>query len=85
MAHKETYSDLTKIFSTLLQMDDLSLSAEMTANDIPGWDSLTHVRLILEVEKYYGIKFAVAELTRFENVGELVAMIDEKCDEKAEQ
>ena len=82
MAQEEIYSDLTEIFSTLLQMGDLSLSAEMTANDISGWDSLTHVRLILEVEKHYSIKFAVAELTRFENVGELVAMIDQKCGEK---
>ena len=84
MAHEEIYSDLNKIFSTLLQLGDLSLSAEMTANDISGWDSLTHVRLILEVERHYGIKFAVAELTKFENVGELVAMIDEKCDGKGE-
>ena len=80
MAHEDIYSDLNKIFSTLLKVGDLSLSAEMTANDITGWDSLTHVRLILEVEKHYGIKFAVAELTRFENVGELVTMIYEKCD-----
>ena len=77
----EIYSDLNKIFSTLLQIDDLSLSSEMTANDIAGWDSLTHVRLILEVEKHYSIKFAIAELTRFENIGELVTMIDEKCRE----
>ena len=85
MAKEEIYSNLTEIFSTLLQMSDLSLSAEMTANDISGWDSLTHVRLILEVEKHFGIKFAVAELTRFENVGELVELIERKCDEKAEQ
>ena len=85
MAQEEIYSDLNRIFSTLLQIDHLSLSAEMTANDIAGWDSLTHVRLVLEVEKNYGIKFAIAELTLFENVGELVAMIDKKCEEKVEQ
>jgi len=51
----------------------------MTANDVDGWDSLSHVNLILAVEKGFGIRFTRKEIMSFKNVGELLRCIDSKC------
>jgi acyl carrier protein len=42
---------------------------------VDGWDSLTHIRLILTVEKTFKVKFSTSEIGKLENVGALVALI----------
>ena len=46
--------------------------------DVDGWDSLTHIRLILTIEKVFKIKFSTSEIGKLENVGDLVALIQGK-------
>ncbi len=55
--------------------EDVELSAKTSAKDVEGWDSLTHVRLMMTVERTFGIKFSAAEMASFENVGDLAAAI----------
>jgi acyl carrier protein len=43
---------------------------------VDGWDSLTHIRLMLTVEKAFKIKFSTSEIGQLENVGDLVALIE---------
>jgi len=74
----DIYQRLTPIFEDVFDEDDLVVTAETTANDISEWDSLRHIRLIIAVEKEYGIKFLTSEVNDFKNVGELVAMINAK-------
>lgn len=50
----------------------------MTANDIEGWDSLSHVNLILTIETRFGIVFSQKELLTFKSVGDLLASIRKK-------
>ena len=45
------------------------------ADDVDGWDSLAHVRLMLTVERSFGVKFTAAEIGRMKNVGDLVALL----------
>ncbi len=54
------------------QFDDelLQVTDETTATDIPGWDSLAHVNLIIAVEKAFGIRFAAAEIGKLKNPGQ---------------
>lgn len=47
-----------------------------TAADVPAWDSLNHVRLLLRLETMYGISFPTYEVEKVKNVGELLALID---------
>jgi len=54
----------------------LVVKAETTANDVPGWDSLSHVNLILVVEQTFQVKFSNKELLALQDVGDLVACID---------
>lgn len=58
--------------------DDLVITPETTADDVEEWDSLSHIRLIVAVERAFGIKFANAEIESLENVGDLIDAIDKK-------
>lgn len=73
------YSRLTEIFQDVFDEDDLVIAPDMTADDVSGWDSLSHVRLILTVSKSFGIKFSASEVASFKNVGELALAISKKA------
>jgi acyl carrier protein len=69
---------LNSIFQTVFDNTDLDIKPEMTANDVDGWDSLSHVNLILAIEKGFGIRFNQKELLTFKNVGDLLRSIESK-------
>lgn len=71
-------SRLTQVFRDVFGDDDLVLAPELTADDIDGWDSLSHIRLILSTQKAFGVKFSPSETGRLKNVGELMALIQSK-------
>ena len=50
----------------------------MTANDVEGWDSLSHVVLILAIENHFKVKFSQKELLTLRNVGDLMQAIQSK-------
>jgi len=56
----------------------LRLERHLTANDVDGWDSLTHIRLLVTIERRFNIKFALPEVRGLGNVGELVDLIGTK-------
>lgn len=69
---------LTPIFHDVFDDETIVLSREMTAEDVPGWDSLAQIRLIVSVERTFGIKFTVAEVTDLKNVGDFADLISSK-------
>ena len=69
------YDKLTAIFRDVFDDDELVLRPDLTADDVPDWDSLSHIRLILTIQQTFGIKFSAAQVTNPRNVGELVALI----------
>lgn len=79
MENAVVYEKLTTVFRDVLDEDDLVLTPAMTAEDVDGWDSLSHVRLVLAVSKAFGVKFSAAEVGRLKNVGDLVEMIQSKA------
>jgi acyl carrier protein len=72
-----------EIMSDTLDLDDLKVKRETTADDVEEWDSLTHVRLIVAIERAFKIKFSNAEIERLRNVGELVDAIASKTGQTA--
>ncbi|HTV39353.1 MAG TPA: acyl carrier protein [Candidatus Sulfotelmatobacter sp.] len=73
-----TWQDLTNIFRSTLDDEALTLSESTTAKDVSGWDSITHVLLVVAVEKHFKIKLTAGEIQKLQNVGELVALIRAK-------
>jgi acyl carrier protein len=61
-----------------LDLDAYDLDADTTADQVPGWDSLSHVRILSAVEREYGVRFATMEVLRLNNVGDLQALVDRK-------
>ena len=78
MEREEVFSKLNEIFEDVLDLDETpQLSDTTSANDIEEWDSLSHIQLIVAIEKAFKLKFTSAEIMRWKNVGEMVdSMID---------
>jgi len=74
----EIIEELQDIFREIFDEEDLVISRDTTAEDIEDWDSLTHMQLIVQIEKKYGIKFTTAEIKKAANVGEFIDIIKEK-------
>jgi len=69
---------LHKIFTKIFDNENLILEPHMTANDVEGWDSLSHLSLIVTVEKEFNIKISGSEVMRLKNVGDLLSLINSK-------
>ena len=74
----KTAEKLNDIFRTVFENDEINICLEMAAGDIDGWDSLSHVNLILAVEEGFSIRFTERELLAFKNVGDLLRSIENK-------
>ena len=74
----DLWNDLTVIFRESLDNDLLTLTETTMARDVEGWDSITHVLIVVAVEKKFRVKFTAGEIQRLQNVGELAALIRSK-------
>ena len=72
-------SKLTRIIHDVFENDDIVVTPTLTADDVPEWDSLTHVRLILAVQKAFNVKFSAAQIASLKNVGDLLDLIRAKA------
>jgi acyl carrier protein len=71
-------SRLTEVFHEVFDDEDLVLDPGLSADEVDGWDSLAHIRLILSVQKAFKVKFSPIETSRLENVGQLAELIRQK-------
>lgn len=65
------------IASGILGLPGLQLTEASTARDVPGWDSLTHVQIIIGVEHAFGIRMSATEVAQLENAGSLVEVVQQ--------
>jgi acyl carrier protein len=77
MDEAQIYALLTEIFEAVFD-EEITLTPELAAKDVDGWDSLTHIRLLLTIEKRFNIKFSSSEIGKLENVGDLVKLIKQR-------
>ena len=71
-------SEVQNIMCNVLDDENIVLNEETTANDVEGWDSLTHIQLIVAIEKHFKIKFTSKEILSWKNVGEMLVAICSK-------
>ena len=76
MTREEIMGVVNEIAKEVFEDDELVLTEESVADEVDGWDSLTHLVFISEIEKKYKIKFLMGEIQGFANVGEWVSTIE---------
>lgn len=75
MEQAAIYATLTQVFRDVFD-DEFELRPDLSAADVDGWDSLTHIRLMLTAEKAFRVKFSTSEIGSLKNVGDLVRLIE---------
>ena len=78
MEPNKILEQLNEIFKDELDNDDIKLSKNTKADDVEGWDSLTHIQLVVAIEKHFKIRFTSKEIQSWKNVEELVDCITRK-------
>jgi acyl carrier protein len=78
MNAEEVLAQVGEVFRAVLSDPKLVVGRETTAKEVPEWDSLTHVELIVAIEKRFKVKFTAREVRRFQNVGEMCETIAQK-------
>ncbi len=78
MQNEVLLEQIQKIFRDVLDDEEIVLEPATTADDVEGWDSLTHIQLIVAIEKHFKIKFTSKEILSWKNVGELVDCLASK-------
>ena len=77
------YDQLTAVFRKVFDDEDIVLYSKMKmkSNDILGWDSLSHINLVVAIEKHFGIRFKGKEIL-WKNVGKIIESVRKKVSEK---
>jgi acyl carrier protein len=78
MTDNEIETKLNLVFQDVFDDTNLRIRPDMTAADVEDWDSLSHISLIVAVEKAFSLKFTTAEVQALGNVGDFSALIGSK-------
>jgi acyl carrier protein len=74
--------ELKTVILGALKIDDWELNDETLAAEVPGWDSLTHINVVVAVERRFGVRFKNADVLGLKNVGDLQRLVDSKVNQQ---
>lgn len=74
MNQAEAIAKLQGIFDNLF-LEPVTVTPAISAKEVPEWDSLTHISLVVAVEKAFGVRFRVGEVEKTKNIGEFADLI----------
>ena len=77
----EILEQLTEVFQMVFEDDEIEIDRHTTADDIDGWDSMSHMTLLMAIEEDFEIEFEEWEVTDLADVGELIDLITAKMSE----
>jgi acyl carrier protein len=78
MTQSDVYATLTKILRDVFDNPTVVATPDLTAKDVPEWDSFNHINIVVAAEMQFGVKFRTSEIEELKNVGELAALIERK-------
>ncbi len=82
MERNEILEKVNEIARDVFDNEDILIGESTVAAEVEGWDSLSHLSFIGDIEDEFGIRFTLAEVTGSKNVGELVDAIVRHTGEK---
>jgi acyl carrier protein len=68
---------LTAIFREVLDVPDLEIDG-LSRTNIPAWDSLAHVKLIIAIEEEFDVKFTIDQVANIGSVAEIRELLSER-------
>ena len=80
MNQAEAIARLQTLFDDLF-LEPVNVTPALSAKDVPEWDSLMHISLVVSVEKAFGVRFRVGEVEATKNVGEFADLIAKRQQE----
>jgi acyl carrier protein len=72
------FEQLNRVFQDVFDDEELAVQADTTAQDVDGWTSLVHIRLVVSIEKAFNLRFTAAEIAGLKNVGDMANLIHRK-------
>lgn len=75
MHQADILASLTRILREAFEDPSFLATMETTAEDVPAWDSMSHITIVVEVERRFGVKFRTAEIEELHDVGDFVRLI----------
>ena len=78
MNKSDIMEKLTRIFRENFDDDSIELSEMSTWDDVEGWDSLEHIKLIVAIQDEFQLQFNIEEMESMKSVGDMVRVISEK-------
>jgi acyl carrier protein len=78
MERTEIIEKIRKILVDVLKHEKFEMKDSLSASDVDGWDSLTHMIIITDIEKVFGIKIKLRELNKLNNMGDLLQLVASK-------
>ena len=81
MNQAEIIAKLQTVFDNIF-LEPVTLTPELSAKDVPEWDSLLQISIVVAVEAAFGVRFRVGEVKGTRNVGEFAGLISRRLAEK---
>lgn len=78
MQSEQILSQLQSIFEDVLDVENVQITPEHSANDIEEWDSINHIQLVVAVEKHFKIRFKNEEVLKWKNVADMISSIQQR-------
>lgn len=78
MTEDQILRALETIIADIVDHDSVTLTKNTTADDVDGWNSMAHVRILVATEKHFGVRFDTREISSLDDVGVLVDLIAAK-------
>jgi acyl carrier protein len=77
--HEAITKRLNVVFREVFDDDDILISDAMTADDLEEWDSVSHITLVMAVEREFGVKLTASEVGGLSNVGDMVRLLQDRA------
>ena len=74
----EIYQGLTQVLQDVFGDPSLVATPELSADQVPGWDSVRMINIILAVEQHFGIRLRSKEIDQLKTVGDLAGLVSTK-------